>query len=153
MRVVFLTPQQIEQTVVLLNAILDLEDFNDAEEAVIFRHAVCSVIMEIERLLPRPFLKLLLHAHPTDGLGQEQSKQLCQRLREQVGEAIDLPYLSARHEGQVVSCVVELVVGATGKGLSFDDMLAIERSGPMLSSIRYPCLGWPPTPSEPLGPR
>ena len=135
MRVAFLTPKQIEQTVCLINAILDLGNFSDAEEDVIFRHAVCAVLAEVERKMPRPFMKLLHHANPEEGLGTEQAHQLSERLSKLVGDAVSLPYLSTRHEAQVVACVVELVVGGMGRGRCFDDMLAIEHAGPVVMKI------------------
>ena len=49
MKVVCLTEVQIEQMVSLLNAILDLEDFSENEEQVVFRHATCQASTSIIR--------------------------------------------------------------------------------------------------------
>ena len=54
----FLSARQVEQTVTLLNAVLDLDNFTDEEEQLIFKHAVCQVVRAIEETLPRPFLTL-----------------------------------------------------------------------------------------------
>ena len=58
LRVSFLSARQVEQTVTLLNAVLDLDNFTDEEEQLIFKHAVCQVVRAIEETLPRPFLTL-----------------------------------------------------------------------------------------------
>ena len=147
-----LSERQIEQLVALLNAILDLEDFTDAEEQVIFRHAVSSVVQAVQNKLPRPFLQLLEHKGEGEGLGEEQAATLATRLQHVVRADVDLPYLNAKHERQLTAAVVEMLVLAMRRGSSFEAALRIERAGPVVMQVRVCPRATPTAIHTPRGP-
>ena len=144
LRVSFLSARQVEQTVTLLNAVLDLDNFTDEEEQLIFKHAVCQVVRAIEETLPRPFLTLCTRSAErapsrgryssgdVEGLDAEQAERLVERLGDAVQGRVTLPWLDQKQEWQLVQCVVELVVCGMRRGSSFDDALGIEVAGPVL---------------------
>ena len=147
-----LSERQIEQLVALLNAILDLDDFTDAEEQVIFRHAVSSVVQAVQNKLPRPFLQLLEHKGEGEGLGEEQAATLATRLQHVVHADVDLPYLNAKHERQLTAAVVEMLVLAMRRGSSFEAALRIERAGPVVMQVRVCPRATPTAIHTPRGP-
>lgn len=51
-----------------------------------------------------------------EGLGEEQARALAERLVELVQREVSLPYLQPKHEWQLVSCVIELLVTAMRRG-------------------------------------
>lgn len=132
LRVAFLSERQVDQMVTLLNAILDLEFFNDEEEQLIFKHAVCQVAAAVQKALPAPFLKLCGEHRSDEGLEREHAASLRQRLCKVVQDEVRLPYLDGRQEWQLVQCVVALVVRGMGRGCSFDEALRIESAGPIV---------------------
>lgn len=64
----------------------------------------------------RPFLGLLQEKGHGEGLGEEQARALAERLVELVQREVSLPYLQPKHEWQLVSCVIELLVTAMRRG-------------------------------------
>ena len=134
-KTLILSERQIEQLVALLNAILDLDDFTDAEEQVIFRHAVSSVVQAVQNKLPRPFLQLLEHKGVGEGLGAEQAATLATRLQQVVQADVDLPYLNAKHEKQLTAAVVEMLVLSMRRDSSFEAALKIENAGPVVMQV------------------
>ena len=64
----------------------------------------------------RPFMGLLREKGHDEGLGEEQARALAERLVELVQREVSLPYLQPKHEWQLVSCVIELLVTAMRRG-------------------------------------
>ena len=122
---------QVEQIVSILIAIVRLDGFSETEEQDIFRHSVRSVLLAAERLLPQAYLKLCRGEHPHGGLTAEDASRLCERL-DKATESLSLPYLDAAHERQVIHCVLELLVGSMRANSSFERMMQIEQSSPIM---------------------
>lgn len=127
-----LSEAQIEQIVSMLNGIVQLDSFSDSEQQSIFRHSVRGVLRAVESLLPPAYLKLCRGDHPDVGLSESAAARLFDRLSRAVTSSMSFPYLDEHVEWQIIHCVLDLVVSAMRADASFDDVLSLEHSGPIM---------------------
>lgn len=118
----------------MLNAVVQLQAFDERQQQLIFRHAVRAVLHTVQSLLPWPYLGLCHQAKT--GLSDEAATGLFSRLAPYVDAHVQLPFLEQHAEWQVIHCVLDLLVGAMRIGTTFDDTLGFEHSGPIMMRTR-----------------
>ena len=103
-----------------LLAALPVQDAPPAENRslLVFSRVQSWPIWSVHLTTCRPFLGLLREKGHDEGLGEEQARALAERLVELVQREVSLPYLQLKHEWQLVSCVIELLVTAMRRGES-----------------------------------
>ena len=76
----------------LINAVIDLEYFDELEEQEIFEHAVETILNFIDVVLPHPYKQLVVSACET-GISNKMAEPLKLRLEKYCLKSIDLPQL------------------------------------------------------------
>ena len=71
-----MSKDSIEKIATLINALVDMDYFTEEEEQEIFEHAVTMVLHEIERILPPPVLRLVIHSDDKDGIDEEHAESM-----------------------------------------------------------------------------
>lgn len=107
---------EIVSVATLINDMVDLQFFDEAEEQIIFEHCVRNVATEIERALTPVHLSMI-HAGLRQGISEEHAQCLQKRLFEHVDMTVKFPFLDACEARRIKKCVIALVVHcmATGK--------------------------------------
>ncbi|EKX51518.1 hypothetical protein GUITHDRAFT_102782 [Guillardia theta CCMP2712] len=130
-----MSKDSIEKIATLINALVDMDYFTEEEEQEIFEHAVTMVLQEIERILPPPVLRLVIHSDDKDGIDEEHAESMKSRLIEFVKWNIKIPYLDATDEARVVTAVCAVIVESLKKGKSFKNVVEPVNSGELIMDV------------------
>lgn len=101
---------EISHIATLVNAVVDLEFFNESEEQEIFEDAVAEVLRVLDSVLPHPYKKLVVAASDASGLPDREAEDLKQRLEAHIEANLRLPCLEEPEERRVRMAVVEIIV-------------------------------------------
>ena len=129
------TPEQVQKIAGLINALVDMEYWTEAEEQQIFEHAVKLVLEAIEAMLPEPMLRLVIYSDDDDGLDEEAADSLRSRLVEYCKWKLKLPFLDEMDEVRVITGVCAVIVESLKKGNSFARVVEPVNSGELIMDV------------------
>lgn len=119
----------------LVNAVVDLEFFDEDQEQEIFEDAVVKVLRVLDDVLPHPYKQLVVASPNAPGLPDQVAEELKLRLEAHIEQTLTLPCLEEPEERRVRMAVVEIVVEAMKSNTSLAVVSDAHRSGPIIMNI------------------
>eukprot|EP01043_Picozoa_sp_COSAG02_P037893 COSAG02_NODE_2879_length_7828_cov_3.672791_5_plen_520_part_00 len=130
--------QQLEigHIATLVNAVIDLEHFDEDQEQEIFEDAVSQVLQVLDIALPHPYKQLVVSNNTgSPGLPDSSAEPLKLRLENFLERTLCIPCLEEPEERRVRTAVVEIVVESMKTGKSLQDVTDARRSGQLIMNI------------------
>jgi hypothetical protein len=118
-----LSDAERKQFATLVNAVIDIPLVPESMEQVIFEHALAVIDSALEETLPPPFQELM--RDPTRGIDKDQAQEFADRLTASIAGKIDLPYLSADQEAQILKLIINPVVKAMTDGKTLEMLMPV----------------------------
>ncbi len=119
----------------LVNAVVDLEFFDEDQEQEIFEDAVIQVLQVLDCVLPHPYKQLVVASSDAAGLPDHMAEELKFRLETYIEHNLKLPCLEEPEERRVRMAVVEIIVEAMKSNTSLSDVSDAHKSGPIIMGI------------------
>lgn len=119
-----LTNEQIEALVAKINAKINLPVLGEKAEMAIFRMAVKQILKFLENNVPQEWTTLINDT--SDGLTEEESNAIVEKLVRFMNSKIDIPLLEEDMESKVFELVVKSIVEAMTKNKNLDTALELD---------------------------
>jgi hypothetical protein len=128
---------EISQIATLVNAIVDLQYFDEDQEQEIFEDCVAQVLFVVDKLLPHPYKQLIVNrrSDDTEGLPDNVAEPLKVRLERSIEKSLTLSCLEEAEERRLRTAVVEILVESMKPGHSLEDVTDARKSGKLIMNV------------------
>ena len=130
--------QQLEigHIATLVNAVVDLEFFDEDQEQEIFEDAVTQMLQVLDAALPHPYKQMVVAGGDSAvGLPDSVAEPLKLRLEQQLEEALNISCLEEPEQRRLRTAVVEIVVEAMKPNRSLHDVTDAHKSGQLIMNV------------------
>ena len=114
-----LTDAEINALAQKVNKKINLPFLSEEKELVVFAKLVKWIDRELYKILPNEYYSLIHDV--SDGLTSQEATDLEIRLTPLINNAINIPILSEKLEGKLISLVLSGIMGAMVKGAKLDE--------------------------------
>eukprot|EP01043_Picozoa_sp_COSAG02_P032679 COSAG02_NODE_2194_length_9554_cov_12.883659_6_plen_296_part_00 len=128
---------EISQIATLVNAIVDLQYFDEDQEQEIFEDCVTQVLFVVDKSLPHPYKQLIVNRRSNDseGLPDDVAEPLKVRLERSIEKTLTLSCLEEAEERRLRTAVVEILVESMKPGHSLEDVTDPRKSGKLIMNV------------------
>ena len=116
-----LTDAEINALAQKVNKKINLPFLSEEKELVVFAKLIKWIDRELYKILPNEYYELIHDA--SDGLTSQEATDLEIRLTPLINNAINIPILSEKLEGKLISLVLSGIMGAMVKGSKLDEVV------------------------------
>ena len=116
-----LTDAEINALAQKVNKKINLPFLSEEKELVVFAKLVKWIDRELYKILPNEYYSLIHDV--SDGLTSQEATDLEIRLTPLINNAINIPILSEKLEGKLISLVLSGIMGAMVKGSKLDEVV------------------------------
>jgi hypothetical protein len=116
-----LTDAEINALAQKINKKINLPFLSEEKELVVFAKLIKWIDRELYKILPNEYYSLIHDA--SDGLSSQEATDLEIRLTPLINNAINIPILSEKLEGKLISLVLSGIMGAMVKGSKLDEVV------------------------------
>lgn len=116
-----LTDAEINALAQKVNKKINLPFLSEEKELVVFAKLVKWIDRELYKILPNEYYSLIHDV--SDGLTSQEATDLEIRLTPLINNAINIPILSEKLEGKLISLVLSGIMGAMVKGSKLEEVV------------------------------
>ena len=118
-QVEMLTDKEVNQLAQKVADKTGLPFLNEERECVVFSKIIRWIDKQLYQLLPNEYYELVKDA--TDGISEEEAKQIRERVTPLVNDVVNIPVVPEKVEGLIIGTVLDLIINAMVKGFSLEE--------------------------------
>jgi DNA-binding MarR family transcriptional regulator len=118
-KVEMLTDKEVNQLARKVADKTGLPFLDEERECVVFSKIIRWIDKQLYRLLPNEYYELVKDA--TDGISEEEAKQIRERVTPLVNDVVNIPVVPEKVEGLIIGTVIDLIINAMVKGFSLEE--------------------------------
>jgi len=119
-QVEMLNDAEVNALALKVNDAINLPFLNPEKEFVVFVKVIKWVDKQLYQLLPNEYYELVKDS--TDGISKEEAKKIEQRLTPLINNLVNIPVLTEKQEGKLISLVLGLIINAMIKGFKLEEL-------------------------------
>lgn len=102
------------------NKAINFPFLNEKKEFIVFVKVIKWVDKQLYQLLPNEYYALVKDA--TDGISKEEAIKIEERVTPLINNVINIPILTEKQEGKLISLLVGLIINAMVKGFKLEEI-------------------------------
>ena len=103
-----------------VNKAINLPFLGEEKEFTVFVKLIKWIDKQLYQLLPNEYYKLVKDA--TDGVSKEEALEIEKRLTPLINNVVNIPILTEKQEGRLISLVLKLIINAMIKGFKLEEV-------------------------------
>lgn len=103
-----------------VNRVINLPFLNEKKESIVFAKVIKWVDKQLYQLLPNEYYELVKST--TDGISKKEARQIESRLTPLINNLINIPIITEKQEGKLISLVLGLIINAMIKGFKLEEV-------------------------------
>ena len=119
-QVEMLSDAEVNASAQKVNSALNLPFLKEEKEFIVFVKVIKWVDKQLYNLLPNEYYELVKDTN--DGISKEEATKIEERLTPLINNIINIPVLTEKQEGKLISLVLGLIINAMIKGSKLEEI-------------------------------
>jgi hypothetical protein len=102
------------------NKAINFPFLNEEKEFIVFVKVIKWVDKQLYQLLPNEYYELVKDS--TDGISKEEAIKIEDRLTPLINNVVNIPILTEKQEGKLISLILGLIINAMIKGFKLEEI-------------------------------